>query len=85
MDILLAEGLAFYNNQNFRMAEVVTQKIIEKDKSNLEARYNLGVIAAAQGDDKKAILIWEKLSKEYPNDEVGKLAANSLLQISKGN
>ena len=83
MDILLAEGLAFYNDQNFQMAEVVTKKIIALDNNNLEAKYNLGVIAAAQGKDKDAIKIWRELAEKYPNEEVGKLSTNALEQISK--
>ena len=83
MDILLAEGLAFFNEQNYKMAEVVTKRIIAKDDKNLEAKYNLGVIAASQGKDEEAIKIWEGLSEKYPNDEIGKLAAKSLVQIKQ--
>jgi len=83
MDILLAEGLAFYNDQNYQMAEVVTKRIIAKDDKNLEAKYNLGVIAAAQGKDVDAIKIWKELAEKYPNEEVGKLSSNALVQISK--
>lgn len=83
VDILLAEGSAFYNTQNFEMAEVVTKKIIAIDDSNLEAKYNLGVIAASQGKDDDARNIWEKLAGKYPNDKVGKLAAKSLAQIKQ--
>ena len=82
IDILLAEGLAFYNNQNFQMSEVVTKKIIALDDKNLEAKYNLGVMAAVQGREDDAKKIWEKLAKKYPNEEVGKLAADALVQIS---
>lgn len=83
MDILLAEGLAFYNDQNFQMAEVVTKKIIALDDKNLEAKYNLGVIAAAQGKNEDAIKIWKELEQKYPNEKVGKLSTNALVQISK--
>jgi len=83
VDILLAEGLAFFNDQNFQMAEVITKKIIAIDDKNLEAKYNLGVIAASQGKDGDAIKVWEELSEKYPNDEIGKLAAKSLVQIKQ--
>ena len=82
-DILLAEGLAFYNDQNYQMAEVVTKKIIALDDKNLEAKYNLGVIAASQGKNEDAIKIWKELEEKYPNEEVGKLSTNALVQISK--
>ena len=83
VDILLAEGLVFYNDQNYQMAEAVTKKIIAKDVSNFEAKYNLGVIAASQGKDEEAKKIWKELSQKYPEDEIGKLAAKSLIQISQ--
>ncbi len=83
VDILLAEGSAYYNTQNFQMAEDVSKKIIAIDDSNLEAKYNLGVIAASQGKDEYAIKIWKELAKKYPNDKVGKLASKSLVQIKQ--
>lgn len=83
IDILLAEGLVLYNNQNFKMAEVVTKKIIALDDKNLEAKYNLGVISASQGKDDEAIKIWKELSEKHPNTEIGNLAANSLIQINQ--
>ena len=83
VDILLAEGLAFYNNQNFIMAEKVTKKIISIDDSNIEAKYNLGVISAAQGKNEDAKKIWKGLSEKYPNNEIGKLAGESLTQINQ--
>ncbi len=83
IDILLAEGLVFYNNKNFRMAEVITKKIIALDDSHLDAKYNLGVIAASQGKNDEAKKIWKELSEKYPNDDVGKLAASSLVEINK--
>ncbi len=83
IDILLAEGLAFYNDQNYKMAEVVTKKIIALDDNNLEAKYNLGIMAAVQGRDSEAKNIWKKLVKKYPNENIGKLAADALVQIDK--
>lgn len=83
IDILLAEGFAFYNDQNYKMAEVVTKKIIALDDSNLEAKYNLGIMAALQGDNNKAKKIWEKIASKYPNEKVGKLATDALVQLDK--
>jgi tetratricopeptide (TPR) repeat protein len=83
IDILLAEGLAFYNNQNYVMAENVTKKIISIDSKNIEAKYNLGVISAAQGKNEDAKKIWKELAEKYPNNEIGKLALESLTQINQ--
>lgn len=83
VDILLAEGLAFYYDQNFAMAEVVTKKIIKLDNNNLEAKYNLGVITASKGDKEGAKQIWKELSEKHPDTEIGKLATSSLERINK--
>ncbi len=83
IDILLAEGFAFYNNKDYRRAEVVTKKIIALDDNNLEAKYNLGIMAVVQGKEDDAKKIWKKLVEKYPNEEVGKLAADALVQIDK--
>jgi len=83
IDILLAEALAYFNEKNYAMAEVVTKKIISNDANNLEAKYNLAVISAAQGKIDEAKKIWKELSEKNPDSEIGKLAAKSLEQISK--
>ncbi len=83
IDVLLAEGLAYYTDQNYKMAEAVTKKIIAIDSNNLEAKYNVGVIAASIGDNERAKRIWKELAEKYPNKEIGKLAANSLIEIDK--
>ena len=83
VDILLAEGLAYFNDQNFAMAETVTKKIISIDVNNLEAKYNLGVIFVTKGDRDGAKKIWEELSEKHPDHNIGKLAASSLVKLIK--
>jgi tetratricopeptide (TPR) repeat protein len=82
IDILLAEGATFFNGQNFKMAEIVTKKILAIEPGNLEARYNLGVIAAAEGNNEKAKTIWQKIAKKFPDTDVGKLSASSIEKLS---
>ena len=40
-------------------------------------------MAAVQGINDEAKKNWNKLVQKYPNEEVGKLAADALVQISK--
>lgn len=81
VDILLAEGLAYFNSQNYQMAEAVTMKIIALDKNNIEAQYNLGVIKVSKGDKEGARKVWKTLSEKHPDHEIGKLALSSIERI----
>jgi len=83
VDILLAEGLAYFNSKDYIMAETVTKRIIQLNKNNLEAKYNLGVIKATKGDKEGAKQIWEEISKNNTDHEIGKLATSSIVRISK--
>ena len=62
---------------------IVTRKIISLDDKNLEAKYNLGIMAVVQGREEEAKKIWESLAKKYPNENVGKLAADALVQLEQ--
>ncbi|MCX8010729.1 MAG: tetratricopeptide repeat protein [Ignavibacteria bacterium] len=80
-DVLLALSLAYYNKQDFTQAENYTKKILQIDKNNNQAMYNLGAIYATRGENDKAKKIWEDLEKKNPNNEIGKLARNSIEQL----
>ena len=80
-DILFSLAFVYYNRNDYLNAEKVTNRIFLYDKDNLQARYNMGAIAAAGGDIEKAKLIWNKLIKEHPNSETSKLAQSSLNKL----
>ena len=80
-DILFSLAFVYYNMKDYPNAEKVTNRIFLYEKNNLQARYNLGAIAATSGDIEKAKLIWNKLIKEHPNTEASKLAQSSLSRL----
>ena len=80
-DILFSLAFLYYNKKDYLNAEKVTNRVFLYDKDNLQARYNLGAIAAANGDNEKAKLIWNKLIKEHPNTDEAKLAQSSLSKL----
>jgi tetratricopeptide (TPR) repeat protein len=80
-DILFSLAFVYYNMKDYPNSEKVTNRIFLYEKNNLQARYNLGAIAATIGDIEKAKLIWNKLVKEHPNTEASKLAQSSLSRL----
>jgi len=80
-DILFSLAFVYYNMKDYLNAEKVTNRILLYDENNLQAKYNIGAIAAAGGDKEKAKLIWNKLIKEYPNTDASKLAQSSISKL----
>jgi len=81
IDILLLEGLLYYNEGNYSKAEIVTNRIIEIDKNHLEAKFNLGIIAASKGDTERAREIWTELLENNPGSEAAKYAEDALKKL----
>jgi tetratricopeptide (TPR) repeat protein len=80
-DILFSLSFIYYSVGDFANAEVQTKKIISIEPENVNARYNLGAIAASKGDKDKAMEIWTKLAEQYPNEEIGIKAKNSIEKL----
>ena len=77
-DILFSLSFIYFNSGEFRKAEEETNKILYLDKNNVQAIYNLGAIAASNGNPEKARIIWSKLIKDYPHSEIINMAKESL-------
>jgi len=77
-DVYFALTFIYYTKKEFSKAEEVTNKVLGYDKNNLQAKYNLGAIAAAQGDKEKAKKIWTKLLEENPGSREADLAKTGL-------
>jgi cytochrome c-type biogenesis protein CcmH/NrfG len=77
-DIYFALTFIYYNQKDMNKAEEVTNKVLSYDKNNLQAKYNLGAIAASKGENDKAKDIWTKLSSENPGTREAKLAEEGL-------
>jgi tetratricopeptide (TPR) repeat protein len=80
-DILTSIAFIHYNKKEYKEAEEGLSKVLAIDKNHLQAKYNLGAIAANQGDFEKAKKIWTQLVKEHPGTEMAKLAQESLSRL----
>lgn len=82
IDILFSLSFIYYNKQNIPKAEEITNRILTIDENNLQARYNLGALAASRGEKQKAREIWTKIIIEHPGTQESQLAETSLKQLN---
>jgi tetratricopeptide (TPR) repeat protein len=83
VDILLQLTFTYYNMGNLDKAVEFNDRVLSVDKNNLYAQYNLGGLAQAKGDNKKAIAIWKELAKKNPNTEVAHIAEQAAKQLEQ--
>lgn len=81
IDILFTVAYINYSNRNFEEAEKDLKQVLNIDKRNVQAYYNLGAIAASKGDKIKAEQIWTKLIMEFPDSPLAQKAKESLTQL----
>lgn len=77
-DVYFALALIYYNQQNFIKCEDVNMKVLSFDPNNQMALYNIGAVAATQGNKEKAKEFWNKVLSINAESETGKLAKESL-------
>ena len=77
-DVYFALALIYYNKQDFVKCEEVNVKVLSFDPENQMALYNIGAIAASQGNKEKAKEFWNKVLTINSERETGKLAKESL-------
>lgn len=82
-DILLQLTFVYFNQGDMKKAEEFNSKVLAIDNNNLIAKFNIGGLAQAKGDDKKAKATWQDLANKYPQTEVGKLAAQLVNQLDQ--
>lgn len=78
VDILSELSLIYFQKNEFNTAEGYINKILRLDRNNLQAKYNLGVIAFAKGEAFKAKEIWNNIIKNFPNSEISNMAKKNL-------
>lgn len=81
LDVLFALTFIYFNKKEHQKAEEVTNRILSYDRDNLQAKYNLGAIAANKGDFKSAKDIWEGLIKNYPESDITVKAKQQLARL----
>lgn len=77
-DVYFALALIYYNEQNFIKCEDVNMKVLSFDPNNQMALYNIGAVAATQGNKEKAKEFWNKVLSINAESETGKLAKESI-------
>ncbi len=77
-DIYFSLAMIYYNKQDLIKCEEVNDKVLSYDPKNQMALYNIGAIAATQGDYNKAKDFWNKVVSINAESETGKLAKESL-------
>jgi len=77
-DVYFSLAFIYYNKQDFLKCEEVNDKVLSYDPENQMALYNIGAIAATQGDYNKAKDFWIKVVSINSESETGKLAKESL-------
>jgi tetratricopeptide (TPR) repeat protein len=82
-DIYFALTFIYYTRKDWSKAEEVTNKVLSYDNDNLQARYNLGAIAASSGDNQKAKDIWIQLSRNNPGTREAQLASDGLTRLEQ--
>jgi len=77
-DIYFSLALIYYNEQDFAKCEQVNNEVLSFDPKNQMALYNIGAIAATQGNKEKAKEFWNKVVSINSESETAKLARESL-------
>ncbi|MBE0572853.1 MAG: hypothetical protein IH618_15030 [Ignavibacteriaceae bacterium] len=80
-DIYFSLALIYYNKQDFAKCEEVNKEVLSFDPSNQMALYNIGAIAATQGNKEKAKEFWNQVVSINAESETGKLAIESLSKL----
>ncbi len=77
-DIYFSLALIYFNKQDFTKCEEVNNKVLSFEPLNQMAIYNIGAIAATQGNMERAKEFWNKVMSIDADSETGKLAKESL-------
>jgi tetratricopeptide (TPR) repeat protein len=77
-DIRFNIALIYYHKQDYVTAEKLIKEVFTYDKNNLQAKYNLGAIAATKGDKDIAKDYWNEVIKQSPKSQLASMAQESL-------
>ena len=83
IDILTQLAILYFNKNDFTKAIEYLSNILVIDPSNLQAKYNLGVVEVRIGDIAAAKKQWEDLLNNHPNTKMSDMAKESLEKLSK--
>ncbi|TSA30351.1 MAG: hypothetical protein D4R68_00915 [Ignavibacteriales bacterium] len=83
IDLILELTFLYFSKGDLKKAEEYNNKVLNLDKTNMIANYNLGGLAQAKGDFQKAKSIWLDLAKKYPNTQIGHMAGELAKQLDQ--
>lgn len=81
IDMMFALSNVYYFNQEFKMTEEMTNRILKIDPNNLEAKFNLGAVAATMGNDAKAKEIWQSIISKSPDHPMAEMSRQALARL----
>lgn len=82
-DIRFSLALIYYNKQDYKKAEEIVRAVLNYDKKNAMAKFNLGAIAATSGDKQKAKVYWEEVKKENPGSTIATDADHAIKTLGQ--
>lgn len=80
-DIRFTTAIIYYLKQDYDSAEKIMNEILEYDKENDRAMYNLGAVELARGNKESAANIWHNIIKKFPDSEAAEAARASLMDL----
>ena len=83
---LIRKGNQYYNDQNFKEAEIEYRKSLDKNEASVPGRYNLGTSLYKQKNHQEAVLSFDSVLNTYPDEKIQAQTyynlGNSLLKFS---
>lgn len=83
IDLILELTFLYFSKGDLKKAEEYNNKVLNLDRTNMIANYNLGGLAQAKGDFQKAKSIWLDLAKKYPSTQIGHMAGELAKQLDQ--
>ncbi len=80
-DIRFTTAIIYYLKQDYDTAEKLMREILDYDKDNERALYNIGAVELARGNNEKAANIWHDVIKKAPNSDAADAARTSLKDL----
>ncbi len=83
---LIRKGNHYYDDQNYKEAEIEYRKSLDKNEHSILGRFNLGTSLYKQKNHQEAILSFDSVLKTYPGNKIQSQSyynlGNSLLKFS---
>ncbi len=82
-DLLFSMAYFNYIGQKFDKVDAYLNRVLKVDPANLDAKFDLGQLAAAQGKTAEAKKIWQEIVSKYPNNPLADKAREAIQAVGK--